>query len=194
MSAFRSAGAVRTHHSVNSSEINTGTKVTVTIPNNDQKFKPASWAEAFSIFNPHAFVKVMVKHSSINLGKLSMPFNTEIYKPITDNFKKHTVKDLTSPWWYTNKSLASLVFSHINHGSNASNKPLGEFIRTFKGLTSTKKAKAVLEQLPGIKYLTDFEQYPELISDPLATMKSQTQPPNRKHLELLAKKISETIL
>jgi hypothetical protein len=161
--------------------------VTVTIPNNDQKFKPASWAEAFNIFNPHAFVKVMVKHSSINLGKLSMPFNTEIYKPITDNFNKHTVRDLTSPWWYTDKSLASLVFSHINHSSNASNKPLGEFIRTFKGLTSTKKAKAVLEQLPGIKYLTDFEQYPELIYDLLATMKSQTQPPKPETLGIVGK-------
>jgi hypothetical protein len=128
-----------------------------------------------------------VKHSSINHGKLSMPANTEIYKPLIDNFNKHTVRDLTSPWWYTDKSLASLVFSHINHSSNASNKPLGEFIRTFKGLTSTKKAKAVLEQLPGIKYLTDFEQYPELISDLLATMKSQTQPPKPETLGIVGK-------
>ncbi len=178
------AGAVRTDHLINTSDIITGTKVTVTIPRYDQEFEAIYWAKAFSIFNTHAFVKIVLKHSSINHGKLSTPVYSEIYKPLTDNFKKHTVRDLTSPWWYTDESLVRLVFSCINATAS---KPLGEFIREFKGLTSTTKAKRVLEQLSGIKYLTDFEQNPELVSNLLEAMKSQTKPPKPEILGVIGK-------
>lgn len=179
------AGAVRTDHLINTSDIITGTKVTVTIPRYDQEFEAIYWAKAFSILNPHAFVKIVVKQSSINHGKLSTPVYSEIYKPLIDNFRKHTVRDLTSPWWYTDENLARLVFSNIN--ANAIKKPLGEFIREFKGLTSTTKAKRVLEQLSGIKCLTDFEQKPELVSNLLEAMKSQTKPPKPEILGVIGK-------
>jgi len=73
-----------------------------------------------------------------------------------------------------------LVFSHIAHARNGGRDlPLGEFVRQFAGLTSTKKAKAVCAHLPGFAYLSDFEENPDAVGEllvPILTWSPEWEP------------------
>jgi hypothetical protein len=93
-------------------------------------------------------------------------------------FKKYVPGNPTSPHWYSPESLKVLVFSHIAHARNGGRDlPLGEFVRQFAGLTSTKKAKAVCANLPGFAYLSDFEENPDAVGELLVEMQAESKPP-----------------
>jgi hypothetical protein len=68
---------------------------------------------------------------------------------------------LTSPHWYSAAALKRLVFSHIAHGRRGGRDlPLGEFVRQFRGLSSTTKAKAVCAGFGDVTRLSGFEERP----------------------------------
>lgn len=188
------AGAVRTQQRAETSRITTGTKVTVAIPSNNQDLDPILWAKAFSILNPHAVVKITLKKAMINQANLASIVFNDIYKSIVGEFQKHTITKATSPWWYTPESFARLVFGHLSKPNGS--KPLGSFIREFTGLSSTRKAKSVLAQLPGVNNLNTFEQNPELMNDLLMIMQENSTLPKPESLgyigkQNLEKRISE---
>jgi len=100
-------------------------------------------------------------------------------KRFPDEFRKYLPGDPTSPHWYDAAALKRLVFSHIAHvRSGGPDLPLREFVRQFKGLTATKKAKAVCDALPRISRLSDFEDEPEeAIADLLEAMRDLSNAP-----------------
>jgi len=173
------AGMIRTEHRIEDIGIQQGSRITVTIPKEGQNFDPAHWIKAFAIFNPHAFVKFIIKQKFINQAKSEGIVEEGIYKSVANKFSKQTVLDLTSPWWYSRESMERLIFSYINKNrKDKKDMPLGEFIRQFRGLTSTRKAKLVGGQIPTVTKLSDFESYPELVSVLLKAMQTQTKPPS----------------
>jgi len=64
---------------------------------------------------------------------------------------KWTPSSPSSPHWYDRAAFTALVYSHIRHTHNDHpDKPIGEFIREFDGLTSTAKAKP--ESTDGLRF------------------------------------------
>jgi DNA topoisomerase VI subunit B len=141
-----------------------------------QNFDPRHWVRSFAAFNPHATFSYQAKIDSREGGR--------IYKSThAGPFKKYVPSEPTSPHWYSPESLKVLVFSHIAHARNGGRDlPLGEFVRQFAGLTSTKKAKAVYSHLPGFTHLSDFEENPEAVSELLARMQDSSRPPKASAL------------
>ena len=94
-------------------------------------------------------------------------------------FKKYVPSEPTSPHWYSPASLQTLVFSHIANARNGGGRdlPLGEFVREFRGLSRTSKAKAVCAELPAFKHLSDFEEAPDAVGELLARMQEASKPP-----------------
>lgn len=63
------------------------------------------------------------------------------YKPIAvEDWYKFKPTDFPSPFWFKLEDLTKLIYAHINNGRD---KNLGAFIREFRGLTSTTKARKV---------------------------------------------------
>lgn len=80
------------------------------------------------------------------------------------------------------------MFSHISHARNGGRDlPLGEFVRQFRGLSSSQKAKAVTGEagLDGISHLSDFEQSPGRVGELLAAMKENGKAPSHDTLGLV---------
>lgn len=107
------------------------------------------------------------------------PDTAVTYKPtVPDGWRKPLPADPTSAHWYDTAALTRLVFAHIGNARNGGRDlPLGEFIRSFAGLSSTVKAKAVKAAVPGIETLTGFEADPEAIGGLLSAMQEQSRPP-----------------
>jgi hypothetical protein len=108
----------------------------------------------------------------------------EIYKSTHEGpFKKYVPSEPTSPHWYSPESLKVLVFSHIAHARGSGRDlPLGEFVRQFQGLTSTKKAKVVCSHLPSFTHLSDFEENEDAVAELLARMQAESRPPKARAL------------
>jgi hypothetical protein len=86
----------------------------------------------------------------------------------------------TSPHWYGTESLKALIFNHIAHArAGGRDLPLGEFVRQFAGLSSTRKAKAVTAWFAemGFTRLSDFARDPAMVGTLLVDMQEQTKPP-----------------
>jgi DNA topoisomerase VI subunit B len=159
-----------------------GTTVGLTIPRYDrrgygQDFDPLHWVRSFAAFNPHAGISYQAKDGGSKVA--------EIYKSTIEGpIKKYVPSEPTSPHWYGAGSLKGLVFNHIAHArSGGRDLPLGEFIRQFQGLTSTRKAKAVATHLPpGFTHLSDFADDPDMVDLLLAAMKQESKPPKASAL------------
>jgi DNA topoisomerase VI subunit B len=151
-----------------------GTRVGLSIPAQDQVFDPEYWARAYALFNPHALVKIQQAAGSTYQGNSEAAEMVHSYHPtklFPDEFRKYLPGDPTSPHWYDAAALKRLVFSNIAHArSGGPDLPLREFVRQFKGLTATKKAKAVCDQFPPVRRLSDFEDEPEAVADLLRAM------------------------
>jgi hypothetical protein len=77
---------------------------------------------------------------------------------------KWTPSSPSSPHWYDRAAFTALVYSHIRHTHNDHpDKPIGEFIREFDGLTSTAKAKAVRAATPGVTHLSQLDGRDDVI-------------------------------
>ena len=71
--------------------------------------------------------------------------------------------------------------------------PLGEFLRQFKGLTSTKKAKEVASAFAHIKYLSDFEEHQQDIPFLLKSMQDATKAPRHEAIGLVGPEHFENV-
>ena len=77
---------------------------------------------------------------------------------------KWTPSSPSSPHWYDRAAFTALVYSHIRHTHNDHpDKPIGEFIREFDGLTSTAKAKAVRAATAGVTHLSQLDGRDDVI-------------------------------
>jgi DNA topoisomerase VI subunit B len=156
-----------------------GTAVTVPLPQVDEIGEivdgdvvgAAGWAHRFAIFNPHATV---IYHGNDGDGD-----NPEIYKPtVGDTWSKPLPTDTTSPHWYDETALTRLLFAHIGAARNGGRDlPIGEFVRSFAGLSSPSKAKTVKAAAPGVEHLSEFESDTAAVGALLAAMKAEARLP-----------------
>jgi len=94
--------------------------------------------------------------------------------------------DLTSPHWYSVKALERLLFSYIADARNGGRDlPLREFVRQFRGLSGTQKAKVVVAGFPGMKYLSDFEKAPGAVAELLVRMREESKAPSHDVLGMV---------
>jgi Histidine kinase-, DNA gyrase B-, and HSP90-like ATPase len=161
-----------------------GTAFTVTIPAEDQELAAWRWAFGYALVNPHATVKIRETKAAGYLDDDDGPPGWDSYHPTTgDDWPKPLPTNPTSPWWYDRQALAKLVFAHVGAARQGGRDlPLREFVRTFKGLSATSKAKQVCTALPGITYLSDLEQDPGAVTALLEAMRACTSVPEPKTL------------
>lgn len=77
----------------------------------------------------------------------------------TQDWHKWTPKEPTSPYWYSLENIKKLISAHIALSRNGSGRDLTirEFIKQFRGLTSTQRQKRITDHLPDdIKRLSDL--------------------------------------
>jgi DNA topoisomerase VI subunit B len=173
-------GHVRVSHTkVAENGLSNGTRITLTIPLEAQSLAEDDarhWPRSFAAFDPHVTFRYQGKNAPSKEG--------EIYKSTQERlFKKYIPSEPTSPHWYSPASLKALVFSHIADAyGGGRDLPLGEFVRQFQGLSSTKKAKAVCSHLPEFKHLSDFEKNEDAVGELLARMRAESKPPKASAL------------
>jgi hypothetical protein len=183
-----------------------------------QDFDAVHWCRSFAAFNPHATISYQGKSAGSKRhgfykspfgnvsyqGKDAAPKVAEIYKPtIEGTIKKYVPSQPTSPHWYGTESLKGLVFNHIAHArAGGRDLPVGEFVRQFQGLSSTRKAKAVTASLPEeIDHLSDFTDQPDMVRVLLELMQRESKPPKadalgwvgKDHLEHFFEKTYEEV-
>jgi hypothetical protein len=155
------------------------------------KFDPELWARAFALFNPHAEVKIQRFEEGVYQGQYTVPISDDSYLPTRGPSKrfKYVPSDPTSAHWYDVEAFKRLVYSHIGHHRHEGGDDLRlrEFVRQFKGLSATKKAKAVCEHFPQIKMLSDFEDSPEDVHSLLDMMKIYSDAPSHNTLGYVGK-------
>ncbi len=181
------AGELRIAHGEEQRNGVSGTQVSLALPREEQDFDPDHWARAFALYNPHATVKIRLEDENGDLGISEEHETADFYHPTQDfpgEFRKYLPTDPTSAHWYDPAALKRLVFSHIRHHERSGGRdlPLREFVRQFKGLSATRKAKAVCDAFPQISHLSDFENEPEEVAELLAGMKEHSNPPSHNVL------------
>ena len=168
-----------------------GTAITAHVPHKGRIFAhgPEYWARAFSLFNPHSEIRIrrfLGLDGARNLGKSGLPVFEDSYRPTRDPGKrfKYLPSDPTSPHWYDEDAFGRLVYSHIGHHrhEHGDDLRLREFVRQFKGLSATAKAKAVCDQFPEIMMLSDFEEHAELVGELHDEMQRHTDAPSHNTL------------
>jgi DNA topoisomerase VI subunit B len=164
------AGNVVARHDQSPSARTTGTSVTMPLPT-QLGVDIGHWARAFAVVSPHATISYLANSAD--------PQTRVSYKATaTDSWSKPLPGDPLRPHWYDEAALTKLVFAHIGAArTGGRDLPLGEFVRTFAGLSSTAKAKAVKAAVPRVEYLSDFETEPAAIAALLAAMKTATRVP-----------------
>lgn len=173
------AGELVIDHRQTGSDRQAGTAVTVTVPTADYPTGdyPSSvpdarrWGRRFALVNPHAAVSYLAQGPE--------PDGPVSYKPTApDAWRKPLPTDPTSAHWYDGPALARLVFAHIGKTRKGGRDvPLGEFVRSFTGLSSTAKAKAVCALLPTITHLSGFEADPDAVETLLYVMQAASRAP-----------------
>jgi hypothetical protein len=98
----------------------------------------------------------------INHAGNRSPKTCEIYKPLVSypgEWTKWLPSDPIPAHWYDTEPLQRLIFLTIAKNRHDGNRdlPLGEFIRQFRGLSSTAKAREIAGLFPQIRHLPDFE-------------------------------------
>lgn len=160
------AGSVKIDHQTEASSRDTGTRLELTLPAARLKVEPDDWARSFSLFNPHASVKISDSATTIEHANTASQFPV-FYRNSVDfpgPWRKFLPTDLPSAWWFSLADLERLVYAHIAQAHEGGAAPtLRDLVRQFRGLTANAKAKAVTEQLPDIGRVSDFEANPHLI-------------------------------
>ncbi len=167
------AGQLRIDHTQAETSRLAGTAVTAALRTDRAMLRldTGRWARAFALVNPHATVSYRDNRAD--------PDDAVSYKPTAaDGWRKPLPTDPTSAHWYDPPALARLVFAHIGNARNGGKDlPLGEFVRSFAGLSATAKAKQVCAALPAIRHLSDFEADQAAVATLLEAMQSSSRAP-----------------
>ncbi|MDP9481148.1 MAG: ATP-binding protein, partial [Actinomycetota bacterium] len=172
------------------SEPRSGTAITAHVPLrgwSGMRYDPAHWARAFSLYNPHAKIRIRRFDGGVNQGESRTPDYKDSYLPTRDATKrfKYLPSDPTSPHWYDEDAFKRLVYSHIGHHRHdgGDDLHLRAFVRQFKGLSATSKAKAVCDYFRQIKMLSDFGEHDaHVVQMLLDAMKDHSDAPSHTTL------------
>jgi DNA topoisomerase VI subunit B len=160
-----------------------GTRISLTVPLQDQDCDPTTWGRAFAVFNPHLSVKIC---QDDHAGLACLPTDDgcgDFYQSTVDYpdaWRKYVPSDATSAWWYSPEDLSRLIFSYIGASKQrgGQDRLLREFVKEFRNLSANAKAQAVCAALPGISHLSDFEHYPEAVALLHTQMQATGKPPS----------------
>jgi hypothetical protein len=193
------ADGLRVNHDQGPADTGPGTRVKLVLSSEGQRFDPGFWARSFALFNPHASVNYSRcagdphrdNYQDSYQGNGDDLETEETYKSTVaypDKWRKFLPTDLTSPHWYDTTALKRLVFAHIAHTRRGGRDlPFGEFVRQFRGLSSTNKAKVVCAGFNGVGHLSCFEQYPDRIGELLTAMQEHSKAPSHNVLGVVGK-------
>jgi hypothetical protein len=158
----------------------TGTLIRLELPSKGQSIDPKHWARGFSLFNPHAFVKILTRKKASKQAKTSWVRSGNFYNPTASpDWRKFLPTDLTSPWWYDDGAMGKLVFQHVNAAKRGGRDlTLREFVLQFRGLSGSAKTKAICDQFPDIGRLSDFLDNHQEMARLLKAMQEETKPPS----------------
>src|SRR5262245_34519582 len=114
----------------------------------------------------------------------------ETYKPLVNHpnaWTKWLPSDPIPAHWYDDEAFRRLIFLYIARSRRPEGRdlPLGEFIRQFRGLPSTVKAKEIANLFTQIRRLSDFEAQEDLIGRLLLAMRENSRPVPAKALGLI---------
>jgi hypothetical protein len=178
------AGEIQVRHDTRDVPPRAGTLVAVPLP--VERCRPTNftrWARAFALFNPHASVRIANpaaarEHAYSDGSEPRNSYRSSVSFP-GNGWRKFLPTDLTSAWWYDGAALAKLVFGHIGAVERGGRDlMLRDFVRQFRGLSGTAKAKAVCDRFPAVKRLADFRDREPDVARLLGSMRANSQPPS----------------
>jgi hypothetical protein len=137
------AGTIDIDHKIIQIDDREGTAVYVDMPL--RVVRPRWYARATAIFNPHAIVKICT-FDDMEFTMLTFDAepeeSTDFYNSLSE-CQKIKPNEPTSAHWYDDGDFKKLVY--LQGAQN--DIELGKFVRKFRGLTSTGKAKAITSQV-----------------------------------------------
>jgi DNA topoisomerase VI subunit B len=152
------AGQVTVDRKVGTSPRRMGTSVTVPLPA-DLDIDPARWAYGAALVNPHATISVD------NQAYNGEDADSILYKTVDQGWSKWTPSSPSSPHWYDQAAFLALVYAHIHDTRGGSaDKPLGQFIAEFDGLSGSAKQKAIRTLAPGVTHLSQLAGRDDVIA------------------------------
>ena len=172
------AGTIDIDHKITQIDARTGTAVYVDMPK--RAVYPYWYARATAIFNPHAVVKTCtfddMEFTLINLeDELE---ETAVFYNSLSECQKITPNEPTSAHWYDSGDYEKLVY--LQGAQN--DIELGKFVRQFRGLSSTGKAKAITSQLKEYRFVSDIYKDSIAIESMRIAMQNESKPVQPKAL------------
>jgi hypothetical protein len=172
------AGTIEPEHQISQIEATPGTTVYV-----DMRLcivDPYWHARATAIFNPHAVVKIRtfydMQFTMVNLeNELE---ETAIFYNSLSECQKIRPNEPTSAHWYDSGDYEKLVYLQ----GDQNDIELGKFVRQFRGLSSTGKAKVITSQLKDYRLVSDIYKDPIAIESMRLAMQSESKPVQPKAL------------
>jgi hypothetical protein len=151
-----------------------GTVVEIALPATGQELVVGDWARRFAVFNPHVTIAF---HDGLA--------DAQVIHRLTDAWQKWMPNQPSSPHWYSPETLRTLIRYHLA-AAQRNEVPamlLRDFVRQFAGLSGSTAAKAVCDQFPGIKRLSDLDD--DAIAAVLAAMQVKARAPKSVALGLI---------
>jgi DNA topoisomerase VI subunit B len=148
-----------------------------------------AWVKAFALFNPHATFSCTewqesgdgeeaddgAEHAESRWHEVTTFYRSSVSFPRT--WRTFVPTDAASPHWYTPETMRLLVDAYIASDQVASvDTPVRNFVREFRGLSSTRKAATVLQARSDVRRMADLEDRPDLVATLHATMCDLTTP------------------
>ncbi len=167
------AGVVRVEHDQTPIEM-AENSVLVSIPYST--VDGLHWVRSYALFNPHVTFSVKIdeiENGSEQAESIETVFD-ETYRNTNSEFQKFGPGDLASAHWYREQDFRRLVYLHISAGG--SDMLLRDFVRQFRGLAGTAKAKSVCSRFDQ-KRLSQFDDADDDIKRLLESLKSESQTP-----------------
>jgi hypothetical protein len=123
------AGSVEHRHTVTATEC-PGTCITAAMPGEDMAWRPAEWARAFALVNPHA--RISIFGSGIQHGESDEPEITDLsFAPTApESWRKFGPADLTAAAWYTFEEFERLAHLKAEARPDLTAR---DFAREFRG-------------------------------------------------------------
>ena len=172
------AGTIDIDHKISQIDARTGTAVYVDMPK--KAVYPYRYARATAIFNPHAVVKIRTfddfQFTLVNLENESE--EKAIFYNSLSECQKITPNEPTSAHWYDRGDYEKLVYLQ----GLQNDIELGKFVRQFRGLSSTGKAKAITSQLKEYRLVSDIYKDSIAIESMRIAMQNESKPVQPKAL------------
>ena len=186
---LRPGGFVDISHETSPCAHTAGTMVRAVLHRHDLFLDGHGWVRCFALFNPHATFTVTEwqesdepdhdedagEHADSRWQEVTTFYRASVSSPQT--WRKFVPTDAASPHWYTAETMRLLVDAYIASDRMAGlDTPVRTFVREFRGLSSTQKAAAVMNTLPGIRCMADLEDRPGSVDALHAAMIAVTSP------------------